>query len=167
MQTQDITVQQRITDDRHAPATHVGYSEAAGHAWLAGINYGGNGMTSESVAEAHDITASWPGRHSGADDKLAAVIELARQALAEDVIELNAETVSHVEIERVMDDHHVLNGARILVTTNTKIVLASERLWASDFLQDEYGPHGALNVLWVVANAVHDQAAALAAAPEQ
>jgi hypothetical protein len=153
------TVLQRVRNNRTLTGKYVTYSEAAGHAWLCGIDYGGDGITSDSVADNHTVDAHWPGHAS--NDRINAVIALAEQALNEDVIETSS-LIREARLERVIDSQWRLAGFRLLITTVAGLQVVSPRRWPSDLCTDERGMHGALNVLWTVAADIHHMTQTLA-----
>lgn len=131
---------------------YVRYDEEQAKAWLAGLDYGGDG-TSRTVGEAHNITGEWPG--SGTDRKITSVIDLVSQAVGEGVIELWRGGVAGVTYERVVDGDGSIQGVRLLVTAASGLTVAGDLRWPGELVDDERGVNGALNALWNTAWGVH------------
>lgn len=145
------TVTQRVRDNRTLTSPHVTYSEAAGHAWLAGRD-DVDDPDSQSIAEAFACGFAYG---NSADVNLDAVLTLVSYAIDGGPITVNSEIKAGYELTSDIADG-VLEGGRLLVTTAQQLTLAGEPVWASDLVNDEFGMHGAMNALWNTAWAIHD-----------
>ncbi len=129
--------------------------------WLHGNDPNGSSDDPRTVAEHLGIEPDWPGQAS--DEAVSNVIALADAALDADVI-LLGRPIDDVEFVRTTDEHAVLSGFRIIITTRAGAHLASEPLWAADLTSGQRGEAGAVTALRALTAHIAQVAAAYRAA---